>query len=141
LKAYYFLAEKPASGENEDMDNFTPWLSQELKNRSWRPADLAHRAGLCTGTLSNIMNGNRGVGPDMCKAIAQALGEPPEKLFRLAGLLPPLSAAEDEQLYELLETFQRLTPEKRQEVLDYARWQLQRQQNGAKSLLAEKPKM
>jgi transcriptional regulator with XRE-family HTH domain len=110
------------------MDKFTPWLLTELNNRSWRPADLARRAGLATGSLSNILNGNRRVGPEMCKAIAQALGEPPEKVFRLAGLLPPLPAAEDERLYELIETFKCLTPEKRQEVLDYARWQLQRQQ-------------
>ena len=55
-------------------------------------------------------------------------GSPPEKVFRLAGLLPPLPAAEDELLYELIETFKRLTPEKRREVSDYARWQFQRQQ-------------
>src|SRR5688500_4002745 len=110
------------------MDNFTPWLLKELENRSWRPVDLARRAGLSIGSLSNILNGNRRAGPDMCKAIAQALGTPPEKLFRLAGLLPPLPAAEDELLYEMIETFKCLTPEKRQEVSDYTRWQLQRQQ-------------
>jgi transcriptional regulator with XRE-family HTH domain len=101
------------------MDKFTPWLLQALETRSWRPVDLARRAGLSSGSLANILTGNRGVGPDMCKAIAQALGEPPEK--------PPLPAAEDEQLYEMMETFQRLTAEKRQEVLDYAGWQLRRQ--------------
>ena len=110
------------------MNKFRPWLLQELKNRSWRPADFARRAGLHTGSLSNIMSGNRRAGQDMCQAIAQALAEPPEKLFRLAGLLPPLPAAEDELLHELIETFKRLTPEKRREVSDYARWQLRRQQ-------------
>jgi transcriptional regulator with XRE-family HTH domain len=110
------------------VDKFRPWLLQELKNRSWRPTDLARRAGLSTGSLSNMLNGNRRAGPDMCKAIAQALGEPPERVFRVAGLLPPLPAAEDELFYELLETFQRLPPEKRREVSAYVRWQLQRQQ-------------
>ena len=110
------------------MDKFIPWLLTELKNRSWRPADLARRAGLSMGSLSNILNGNRRAGPDLCKAVAQALGEPPEKVFRLAGLLPPLPAAEDELLHELLETFKRLTPEKRREVLDYALWQLRPRQ-------------
>ena len=109
------------------MDKFKPWLLQELETRSWRPAAFARRAGLSSGGLANIMTGNRGAGPDICKAIAQALGTPPEKVFRLAGLLPPLPAAEDEQLYELIETFQRLPAEKRQEVLDYAGWQLRRQ--------------
>ena len=110
------------------MDNFTPWLLKELKTRGWRPADLAHRAGLSTGSLSNILSGNRRAGIMICKAIAQALSEPPEKLFRLAGLLPPLPAAEDEPLYELIETFKHLKAETRQEVLAYTRWQLQRQQ-------------
>jgi transcriptional regulator with XRE-family HTH domain len=109
------------------MDKFIPWLLKELENRSWRSADLARRAGLATGSLSNILSGNRKAGPDSCKAIAQVLGTPPEKLFRLAGLLPPLPAAEDELLHEMIESFKRLAPEKRREVLDYARWQLRRQ--------------
>jgi transcriptional regulator with XRE-family HTH domain len=113
--------------EKKIMDKFKPWLLQELKNRSWQRVDFAHRAGLSMASLSDVLNGIYRPGPDMCQAIAQALGEPPEKLFRLAGLLPPLPAAEDEQLYEMMETFQRLTAEKRQEVLDYARWQLRRQ--------------
>ena len=110
------------------MDKFIPWLLKELKNRSWRPADLAHRAGLSTGSLSNVLSGNRNAGPDICNAVARALGEPEEKVFRLAGLLPPLPAAEeDELLNEITETFMRLNPEMRREVLDYARWRLQRQ--------------
>jgi hypothetical protein len=60
--------------------------------------------------------------------MAEALGEPPEKLFRLAGLLPPLPEPEDGLLNEVTETFQSLSPEKRREVLEYALWQLQRQQ-------------
>jgi hypothetical protein len=35
---------------------------------------------------------------------------------------------EDELLNEVTETFKHLSPEKRQQVLDYALWQLQRQQ-------------
>ena len=110
------------------MDKFKPWLLQELKTRSWRRVDFARRAGLSMASLSDVLNGIYRPGPDMCTAIAQALGEPPEKVFRLAGLLPPLPAAEDELLPELIEIFKRLTPEKRREVSDYARWQLQRQQ-------------
>jgi transcriptional regulator with XRE-family HTH domain len=110
------------------MNKFRPWLLEELKNRSWRRVDFAQRAGLSMASLSDVLNGIYRPGPDMCQAIAQALGEPPEKVFRLAGLLPPLPAGADELLHELLETFQRLTPEKRQEVLDYALWQLRRQQ-------------
>jgi transcriptional regulator with XRE-family HTH domain len=110
------------------MEKFIPWLLEELNKRSWRPADLAHRAGLSTGSLSNVLSGNRNAGPDICNAVARALGEPEEKVFRLAGLLPPLPAEEDELLNEITETFKRLTRENRREVLEYTIWQLQRQQ-------------
>ena len=110
------------------MEKFIPWLLEELHKRSWRPADLAHRAGLSTGSLSNVLSGNRNAGPDICNAVARALGEPEEKVFRLAGLLPPLPAEEDELLNEVTEAFKRLTPEKRREVLEYTKWRLQRQQ-------------
>jgi transcriptional regulator with XRE-family HTH domain len=109
------------------MENLVNWISEELKKRGWKPADLAHRAGLSTGSLSNVLSGNRKAGPDLCNAIARALGEPPEKVFRLAGLLPALPATEDEMLNDITEAFKRLSPEKRREVLEYAWWQLQRQ--------------
>ena len=110
------------------MEKFIPWLLEELHKRSWRPADLAHRAGLSTGSLSNVLSGNRRAGPDICNAVARALDEPPEKVFRLAGLLPELPGPDDELINEVTETFKRLTPEKRREVLEYAMWQLRRQQ-------------
>ena len=110
------------------MEKFIPWLLEELNKRSWRPADLAHRAGLSTGSLSNVLSGNRNAGPDICNAVARALGEPPEKVFRLAGLLPPLPGTDDELINEVTETFIRLTPEKRREVLEYTKWHLLRQQ-------------
>jgi transcriptional regulator with XRE-family HTH domain len=111
-----------------NMEKLVVWIFAELDKRGWRPADLAHRAGLSTGSLSNILSGNRKAGPDVCNAIARAFGEPPEKVFRLAGLLPDLPAPEDELLGEVTEAFKRLSAEKRREVLEYALWQLQRQQ-------------
>jgi transcriptional regulator with XRE-family HTH domain len=110
------------------MEALVIWIYEELDKRDWRPADLARKAGLSTGSLSNILKGNRKAGPEVCRAMAEALGEPPEKLFRLAGLLPPLPEPEDGLLNEVTETFQSLSPEKRREVLEYALWQLQRQQ-------------
>ena len=72
------------------MKDFTEWLLDELKKRQWRPANLANKAGLGSGTLSHVLNGSRKPGSDLCRAIAAALGEPEEKVFRLAGLLSPL---------------------------------------------------
>lgn len=110
---------------------FATWLEEELRNRGWKPADLAHEARIGASTVSNILNGFRNAGPDVCLAIAKALRIPPEKVFRQAGLLPPLPAPEDSiVLQKLLDIFQRLSPEKQREVLEYALWHYQRQERG-----------
>ena len=80
------------------MTNLVEYLEDELVSRSWRPADLARAANLPDATISHILNGNRRAGPEGCNALAQALDEPPEKIFRLAGLLPSVApAVEDER--------------------------------------------
>jgi transcriptional regulator with XRE-family HTH domain len=103
------------------MKNFVEWLLVELNKREWQPATLARKANLNTGTLSHILNETRKPGPEVCRAIAVALEEPPETVFRIAGLLPPLPGPEDDLiLRELSEVVKRLTPPNRAEVLTYA---------------------
>lgn len=105
------------------------WILEELDKRGWQPADLARKAGLSTGSLSNILNGNRKPGPSVCVAIAQALDEPPELVFRKARLLPPLIGPEESQTFdEILDFMKRLTEDEREEVLDYAKRRYERQQ-------------
>lgn len=72
----------------EAITNFIDWLKEEMDKRQWSQADLANRAGITDASLSHILNRNRKPGPDVCRGIAQAFGEPPEKVFRLAGILP-----------------------------------------------------
>ena len=89
------------------MSGFAKWLESELDRREWRQSDLAHRAGLTNATISRVLNGSRRAGPDVCIALADALDMPPEHLFRLAGLLPPIpNAVQDEQ--EALGLFRKL---------------------------------
>lgn len=71
------------------MENFGDWLLAQLETRGWSQSELARRAGLGNATLSRIISGLRRAGPDAALSIAETLGEPPEKVFRLAGLLPP----------------------------------------------------
>jgi len=71
------------------MLNFAAWLEHELKNRDWRPIDLARKSKQYPATINRVLNGERNAGPDTCLAIARALDIPPELIFRLAGLLPP----------------------------------------------------
>lgn len=63
--------------------------------------------------------------PDFCLKIASALGESPEKVMRLAGILPSPPASEDEELEELLDLARGLSPEDRKEILSYIRFRYQ----------------
>ena len=94
------------------MDNFGMWLLKELDNRGMSQSELARNAGLSRGTLSNLISGTRGRGPDSIEAIARALKLPPEHVFRMAGLLPKKADA-DEWVEEMEHKISLLTPDKR----------------------------
>lgn len=104
------------------MENFQAWLLNELDRRGWQPADIARKGRISKGTLSNILSGNRRPGPEVCRAIAKALSEPEEKVFRLAGLLSPLSASNDATLVEIQDIVKNLSPDQQKEVLRYIRY-------------------
>lgn len=104
------------------MERLVEWLEAELKNRQWKPADLARAAKLPDATISRILNGRTQAGVEACNALAKALNEPPEKVFRLAGLLPPLPAAEDTTTRELIDIIKELSPATREELLKYVRF-------------------
>ncbi len=76
-----------------------------------------------------VISGHANPGPDFCLGVARAFNQPPEKVFRAAGLLPPLPGPEEDKvLGELMDTVKRLEPDERSEVADYATWRYQRQQ-------------
>lgn len=70
------------------MGTFGKWLLTELENRNWSQSDLSKRSGLSRGTISNLINGTRGVGADSLLTIAKALNLPPEQIFEAANILP-----------------------------------------------------
>ena len=58
-----------------------------------------------------------------CYKVANALGEPPERLLRLAEILPMSPAVTDDPtLAEIHNLVDNLTPTKRKEVLRYLRF-------------------
>lgn len=111
------------------MESLPEWLERKLAERNWRPSDLARAAKLPDATVSRILNGISNTGPEAGLAIAEALEEPPEKVFRLAGLLPPLPGPEsDKSIDEIIELIKRLAPDRRKDVLGYALWRFQQQE-------------
>ncbi len=92
---------------------FSAWLLDQLHQRGWSQAELARRANITKGAISHVLNETRRPGEALCKAIADALGYPPETVFRAAGLLPTINA-EDADLEKWMAKLALLTPEKRE---------------------------
>jgi transcriptional regulator with XRE-family HTH domain len=74
------------------MSRLTEWLSNQMDARGWGYNELARRAGVSSGTVSNVMGERSNPGLDFCVGAAEALDESPEYVLRLAGLLPALDA-------------------------------------------------
>ena len=111
------------------MQDFVTWLLGELEDRGWNNSELARQAEISQPTVSLVIGGQRQPGPEFCLKVARALKEPPEKVFRLAGIIPTLPGSEDDmKLDELLIVVKRLTPSEREDVLRYARFRYQEQQ-------------
>jgi transcriptional regulator with XRE-family HTH domain len=102
------------------METFSCWLEHQIRQRSWKPADLARAAGIPNATISRILNGTRQAGPDVCRAIAKALRVSQEEVFRQRGFLDPIPspvAAEEELVY----LYRSLNPDRREIALDVMR--------------------
>lgn len=107
-------------------DELVAWLSEEIKRRKWSHNELARQAKISQAAVSNILSGNRKAGADFCIKVAQALGESPEKVLRLAGILPTSTSEGDPTFTELTDLARTLTPKQRREVLHYIRFLLHR---------------
>lgn len=108
------------------MSAFGDWLADELTRRGWSHNELARRAGVSQPNVSAIAKGQN-PGCDFCIKIAAALEVPPEKVLRLAGILPSDLPSDDSNLQELIELARSLPPEEREELLKYARFRYQQQ--------------
>jgi transcriptional regulator with XRE-family HTH domain len=101
-------------------NDFFTWITEETEKRGWGYSELGRKAGLSPATLSLVLSGQRKVSLSFCKGIAKAFGEPPEKILRLAGLLPPEPApAKNED--QFLAVFRLLTAQQQNFLLDSAR--------------------
>ena len=106
--------------------DFAAWLEEELKSRDWSQSELARRGHIRPNTVSRVLNRERAPGPEFCKAVARALGYPPEVVFRKAGILPP-KPPQDEETEIALHLLKQLPPEKRQAALQFLKFLAQQE--------------
>jgi transcriptional regulator with XRE-family HTH domain len=76
------------------MDELVTLINTELDRRGWTLSELARRAGLSRSTFHATLTGKNAVTFEFCAAVAEAINVPPEQVFRLAGLLPPVADGE-----------------------------------------------
>lgn len=95
---------------------FTDWLQKELDTRGWSQSELGRRANLASATISYVLSGNTNPGFEFCKKVALAFGVSPERILRMAGLLPP-EPEPTANSKEANQLFSQLTDEEQEIVL------------------------
>lgn len=120
-------------------NEFINWLNEELRVHHMKPADLAKKAGYDNSVISNILNGKRGVGPEMCTAIAGVFGYSPIVVFSKAGLLPPMNEQEA-KLLQLEEIYRNISDDKREEFLRYGEYLREQEERSRGSTAKLNPK-
>lgn len=74
--------------EGWDGAKFALWMNGQLRRRDWKPADLAKRLGMPSGTISRWLSGRRQPSTGSCDHIADVLGADPDTVLTLAGHRP-----------------------------------------------------
>lgn len=109
------------------VNDFVAWMEEARIRRGWTQAELARRAGVSQAAISRVMSGTRGVGVELCRSIADALGVPEKEALRAAGLLKDdaePAPGQDEMAY----IYAHLPPEQQEHLRDYARFLLDKQE-------------
>lgn len=73
---------------------FSEWLRAEIEKRGMTQADLARAAGVSKPHVSLVLNGERNPGMDFLEGVAKALRLPIDEVYRVAGILPPVTKAD-----------------------------------------------
>jgi len=111
-------------------DDFIQWVNTKLSEYNWSIRELSRQTGIDASNLSKILSGKREPGLNFYLSLSKAFEEQPERIFRLAGILPELDR-EEITFQELLEIANRLTPDQRQTIVDFAEFLAKKHRNEA----------
>lgn len=104
---------------------FSEWLYIALDKNNWKQADLSRVANIDSGFLSKVLSGERNPGNTFLTRAAEALGYPPEFVFRMAGILPPAREGDPTE-EELLYLYDRLPEDRKHEIRDLIRYYVEK---------------
>jgi transcriptional regulator with XRE-family HTH domain len=104
--------------------DFSDWLTKERKARNISIRQLSGKIPFSHSHIAKIERGEAIITWDFCVAVAKAFNQPVWNLFILAGLLDlvPDEIYKDEKVKVLLNSFNQLPNEGKDELLRYAAW-------------------
>jgi transcriptional regulator with XRE-family HTH domain len=100
-----------------EMETFSTWLLQLMKERGWNQAELARKSGLSRSIISDVLAEKVSPGFEFCIGIGAAFHIPAEQVMRIARLLVP-APPKTEQSEQLFYMFNQLNDKDRQTILD-----------------------
>ena len=103
------------------MEKLIEFLKAELSSRGWSHRELARRAGVSPTSVSGTINSHRPAGSDFCKKIATALDVPPERVLRIAGLLPAVPD-ENSDTRAIIDMLHNMTALQQRDVLVFVKF-------------------
>lgn len=97
-------------------ETFSKWLQERINSKGYNQAELARRANVSRAAINGILTGSRGIGNDLCSAIARGLELPEIVVFIAAGIIksPP---GYNEDLEVLTDIFTQMTDDEQEEFL------------------------
>lgn len=116
-----------------DREEFSEWLSRQIKEQGITQSELARSAGVSRAAIHKAINRlNKRPDPDTCIGIARALKKSPVTVFRTAGLLPPETELPEWEEFRVI--LDELSEEGRAELLAIAKVKLAFEERGKASI-------
>lgn len=112
--------------------SFINWLDGVMTEKNVTPTDIANTGFVSISAVSLLLSKTtKSASIEMCKAISKATGIPLITVYRRAGHLPA-APSEDETMSEISHIYDELNNTNRDDLLDYARLRLQKQEKAGK---------
>lgn len=103
-----------------EMTKLTDFLNKRLEELDWSMRELSRKTSLSHATISNVLSERSPVSADFCVEVARVLHERPERLLRMAGILPPTpeeARAQNPILDEIYTLVEALSPHDQETML------------------------
>lgn len=111
-------------------ESFGAWLSAALKRREMNQSDLARRIGSGSGAVNQWVRGARVPSVESCWRIADAFDLPVVMVLRRAGH-PVEEGDGDDDEDRLLAMWRKLTPDGREDVMQFVEFRRARERKDA----------